>query len=170
MTHSIVSKTIMCRLVVLLSAYFMAQFDFFVVNVAAPSFERSLGAGPVALVLIVGGYAFAYASGMITAGRLGDMLGHRRMFIAGVLAFTVASLLCGLAQNPAELVTARLLQGLAGAMMVPRCSGRSPRPFLLATARARSRGSGSRAGSRRSLARCSVAGWSAPMSSAWAGA
>ena len=123
MTHSIVSKTIMCRLVVLLSAYFMAQFDFFVVNVAAPSFERSLRAGPVALVLIVGGYAFAYASGMITAGRLGDMLGHRGMFIAGVLAFTVASLLCGLAQNPAELVTARLLQGLAGAMMVPQVLG-----------------------------------------------
>jgi len=123
MTHSIVSKTIMCRLVVLLSAYFMAQFDFFVVNVAAPSFERSLRAGPVALELIVGGYAFAYASGMITAGRLGDMLGHRRMFIAGVLAFTVASLLCGLAQNPAELVTARLLQGLAGAMMVPQVLG-----------------------------------------------
>jgi len=123
MTNSIASKTITCRLVVLLSAYFMAQFDFFVVNVAAPSFERSLRAGPVALELIVGGYAFAYASGMITAGRLGDMLGHRRMFIAGVLAFTVASLLCGLAQNPAELVTARLLQGLAGAMMVPQVLG-----------------------------------------------
>jgi len=123
MTNSIVSKTITYRLVVLLSAYFMAQFDFFVVNVAAPSFERSLRAGPVALVLIVGGYAFAYASGMITAGRLGDMLGHRGMFIAGVLAFTVASLLCGLAQNPAELVTARLLQGLAGAMMVPQVLG-----------------------------------------------
>jgi MFS family permease len=123
MTNSIVSKTITCRLVVLLSAYFMAQFDFFVVNVAAPSFERSLRAGPVALELIVGGYAFAYASGMITAGRLGDMLGHRRMFIVGVLAFTVASLLCGLAQNPAELVAARLLQGLAGAMMVPQVLG-----------------------------------------------
>jgi EmrB/QacA subfamily drug resistance transporter len=123
MTNSIVSKSITCRLVVLLSAYFMAQFDFFVVNVAAPSFERSLHAGPVALELIVGGYAFAYASGMITAGRLGDMLGQRRMFITGVLAFTVASLLCGLAQNPAELVTARLLQGLAGAMMVPQVLG-----------------------------------------------
>lgn len=117
------SRTIRWQLVVLLSAYFMAQFDFFVVNVAAPSFERSLGAGPVALELIVGGYAFAYASGMITAGRLGDMLGHRRMFVTGVLFFTVASLLCGLAQNPAELVTARLLQGLAGAMMVPQVLG-----------------------------------------------
>jgi len=117
------SATIGCQLVVLLSAYFMAQFDFFVVNVAAPSFERSLRAGPVALELIIGGYAFAYAAGMITAGRLGDMLGHRRMFIAGVLGFTVASLLCGLAQNPAELVTARLLQGLAGAVMVPQVLG-----------------------------------------------
>jgi EmrB/QacA subfamily drug resistance transporter len=123
MTNSMASKTITGRLVVLLSAYFMAQFDFFVVNVAAPSFEHSLRAGPVALELIVGGYAFAYAAGMITAGRLGDMLGHRRIFIAGVLAFTVASLLCGLARNPAQLVTARLLQGLAGAMMVPQVLG-----------------------------------------------
>ena len=55
MTNSIASKTTTYRLVVLLAAYFMAQFDFFVVNVAAPSFERSLGAGPVALELIVGG-------------------------------------------------------------------------------------------------------------------
>ncbi|UNO44330.1 MFS transporter [Streptomyces sp. MST-110588] len=107
-------------LAVLLSAWFMAQFDFFVVNVAAPSFVHELHAGPSALELIVGGYAFAYASGMITGGRLGDLFGYRRTFILGLLSFALASLLCGLAQNPGQLVGARLLQGFAGAVMVPQ--------------------------------------------------
>lgn len=107
-------------LAVLLSAWFLAQFDFFVVNVAAPSLEHELQVGPAALELIVGGYAFAYAAGMITGGRLGDRFGYRRMFVAGMLAFTVASLLCGLANGPGELVAARLLQGLAGAVLVPQ--------------------------------------------------
>src|SRR5919198_6338766 len=78
--------------VVLLSAWFMAQFDFFVVNVAAPSFQRDLGAGPAALQLIVGGYIFAYAGGMITGGRLGDMYGYRRLFVVGMIASSLASL------------------------------------------------------------------------------
>jgi MFS family permease len=107
-------------LAVLLSAWFLAQFDFFVVNVAADAFRRGLGAGPAELELIVGGYAFSYAAGMITGGRLGDRFGHRRVFVAGVLAFTAASLLCGAAQGPLALVAARLLQGLAGALMVPQ--------------------------------------------------
>ncbi|MEO3890282.1 MFS transporter [Nonomuraea sp. B5E05] len=98
----------------------MAQFDFFVVNVAAPSLERDLRAGPAALELIVAGYAFTYAAGMITGGRLGDRYGYRRVFVWGVAAFTVASLLGGIAQTPAQLVAARLLQGLAGAAMVPQ--------------------------------------------------
>ncbi|MEV0229752.1 MFS transporter [Nonomuraea sp. NPDC050786] len=105
---------------VLLSAWFMAQFDFFVVNVAAPSIEHDLDAGPAALELIVGGYAFTYAAGMITGGRLGDRYGYRRLFIWGVAAFTLASVLCGIAANPPQLVAARLLQGLTGAAMVPQ--------------------------------------------------
>ncbi|MFI6733296.1 MFS transporter [Nonomuraea sp. NPDC050451] len=107
-------------LAVILAAWFMAQFDFFVVNVAAPSIERDLHAGPAALELIVGGYAFTYAAGMITGGRLGDRYGYRRLFIWGVVAFTIASVLCGTAVNPVQLVAARLLQGLAGAAMVPQ--------------------------------------------------
>jgi EmrB/QacA subfamily drug resistance transporter len=105
---------------VILSATFMALFDFFVVNVAAPSMEHDLHAGQAALELIVGGYAFTYASGMVTGGRLGDLLGYRRLFLAGMATFTLASLLCGLAQSPSELVAARLLQGLTGALMVPQ--------------------------------------------------
>lgn len=105
---------------VILSATFMALFDFFVVNVAAPSLEHDLHAGPAALELVVGGYAFTYASGMVTGGRLGDLFGYRRLFLLGMAAFTVASLLCGLARTPGELVAARLLQGLTGAAMVPQ--------------------------------------------------
>ncbi len=107
-------------LTVLLSAMFMAQFDFFVVNVAAPTLAERLQAGPAALELIVGGYAFAYASGMITGGRLGDLFGYRRLFIVGMVGFAGASLLCGVVGNPTELIVARLVQGFAAALMVPQ--------------------------------------------------
>ena len=107
-------------LVVLLSATFIVQFDFFVVNVAAPSLGTDLQASAAALELIVGGYAFAYASGMITGGRLGDLHGHRKLFVIGVIAFTVTSLLCGITVTAEQLVLARLAQGLAGALMVPQ--------------------------------------------------
>ena len=107
-------------LAVLLTATFMGQFDFFVVNVAAPSLQRDLGAGDAALEMIVGGYAFAYAAGLITGGRLGDLLGYRRMFVGGMTAFAATSLLCGLAASPGELIAARLGQGLAAAAMLPQ--------------------------------------------------
>src|SRR5438552_13649314 len=68
---------------VVLSAMFMAMFDYFVVNVAASALQRDLHAGDAALELIVGGYGFAYASGLITGGRLGDLYGHRTLFIMG---------------------------------------------------------------------------------------
>jgi EmrB/QacA subfamily drug resistance transporter len=103
-----------------LIATFMAQFDLFVVNVALPVLQRDLNASDAALQLIVGGYAFVYAAGLITAGRLGDRIGHRTVFLLGMGAFGLTSLWCGLAQNPTELVIARLVQGLAGAAMVPQ--------------------------------------------------
>lgn len=105
---------------VVLLATFMAQFDLYVVNVALPVLQRDLGAGHAALQLIVGGYAFVYAAGLVTAGRLGDRFGHRRMFLAGMTAFGLASLWCGLAQGAADLVAARLVQGLTAAVMVPQ--------------------------------------------------
>jgi MFS family permease len=107
-------------LLVLLAATFLVRFDFFVVNVAALSLGTDLGAGATALELIVGGYAFAYAGGMITGGRLGDLHGHRRLFVLGVIAFTVTSLLCGITVTAGQLVLARLAQGLAAALMVPQ--------------------------------------------------
>jgi EmrB/QacA subfamily drug resistance transporter len=105
---------------VILAALFMAMFDYFVVNVAAPSLQHDLGAGEAAIELIVGGYGFAYASGLITGGRLGDILGHRRLFVVGMLSFTAASFLCGLATSPAMLIGARILQGATAAAMVPQ--------------------------------------------------
>ncbi len=105
---------------VLLMAIFMAQFDLYVVNVAVPSLQHNLHASQAALELIVAGYAFTYASGLITGGRLGDLFGHRRLFLIGIVAFAVASLLCGIAVSPEQLIAARLLQGLTGAAMVPQ--------------------------------------------------
>ena len=105
---------------VVLIAMFMAGFDIWAVNVAAPSLQHDLHVSDAALQLIVGGYAFMYASGMVTGGRLGDLFGYRRMFMIGVISFAAASLLCGLAASPEELVAARLLQGLTGAAMVPQ--------------------------------------------------
>lgn len=105
---------------VLLSAIFMAQFDLYVVNVAVPSLQHSLQANQAELELIVAGYAFTYASGLITGGRLGDLFGHRKIFLIGTIAFAFASLLCGIALSPDQLIAARLLQGLTGAAMVPQ--------------------------------------------------
>ena len=106
-------------LAVLLTATFIGAFDVFVVNVAAPSLQRDLHASDALLQLVVGGYAFAYAAGLITGGRLGDLFGHRRMYVAGMAAFTVSSLACGLARSPVELVAARLAEGLSAAAMLP---------------------------------------------------
>jgi EmrB/QacA subfamily drug resistance transporter len=105
---------------VVLIAMFMAGFDIWAVNVAAPSLQHDLHVGDAALQLIVGGYAFMYATGMVTGGRLGDLFGYRRLFFIGVLSFVAASLLCGVSRSPAELVAARLVQGLTGAVMVPQ--------------------------------------------------
>ncbi|WP_245721975.1 MFS transporter [Nocardia crassostreae] len=105
---------------VILSAMFMAMFDYFVVNVAASSLQHDLAASEAALELVVGGYGFAYASGLVTGGRLGDLFGHRRMFVVGMLAFTLASLLCGLAWNSWSLVGFRVLQGMTAAAMIPQ--------------------------------------------------
>lgn len=105
---------------VLLAAFFMYGFDGNVVNVTLPSLQHELHAGPVALELVVGGYVFGYAAALTTGGRLGDLFGHRKMFLFGLAGFTVASALCSLAQNPVELVGGRVLQGLSAAAIVPQ--------------------------------------------------
>ncbi len=105
---------------VILIAMFMAGFDIWAVNVAAPSLQRDLHVSDAALQLIVGGYAFMYASGMVTGGRLGDLFGYKRLFLIGVVTFALASLACGVAPSAGALVAFRLVQGLTGAVMVPQ--------------------------------------------------
>lgn len=108
---------------VMLAAELMDLLDSTIVNVAGPDLERSLGAGPLGLQWVIGGYALTLGAGLILGGRLGDRFGRRRMFLGGLLAFTLASLLCALAPTIGVLITVRLLQGLAGAMLLPQGLG-----------------------------------------------
>jgi EmrB/QacA subfamily drug resistance transporter len=101
-------------LVVLLAGAFMALLDTTIVNVALPTIRASLDASNATLSWIVSGYALAFGLALIPAGRVGDRLGHKWVFIAGLALFTVASLACGLAQDDIQLIAARAVQGLAG--------------------------------------------------------
>ncbi|MFB7472958.1 MFS transporter [Kitasatospora sp. NPDC056184] len=105
---------------VLLTATFMTALDVFVVNVAIPSLQSDLGAGPAAVQWVVAGFGLAFAAGLITAGRLGDRHGRRRLFGLGLALFTLASAACGLAPTAGALVAARVAQGLAAALMGPQ--------------------------------------------------
>ncbi|WP_432017431.1 MFS transporter [Streptomyces hydrogenans] len=94
--------------------------DFFIVNVALPSIGRDLGAGEALLELFVAGYGLSYAVLLVLGGRLGDLFGRRRLFLAGLVAFGVTSLLCGVAPSAWALVAARVAQGAAAALMLPQ--------------------------------------------------
>lgn len=94
--------------------------DFFIVNVALPTIDHDLGAGPALLELVVAGYGLSYAVLLVLGGRLGDMFGRRRLFIAGMAAFGLTSLACGLAPSAWTLVGARVAQGAAAALMLPQ--------------------------------------------------
>ncbi len=107
-------------LVVLLTGAFLPAFDFFVVNVALPAIHTDLGARPADLELVVAGYGVAFAILLVTGGRLGDLYGRKRMFMLGMVGFTLASALCGVAASPAILIASRLLQGLTAAVMNPQ--------------------------------------------------
>jgi MFS family permease len=105
---------------IVLSATFMSLFDIFVVNVAAPSIQHDLHASSSILEMVVAGYSFSYAAGLVTGARLGDLVGRRRMFTIGLGIFAVASLIAGIAPNSAVLVAARLVQGFGAAAMIPQ--------------------------------------------------
>lgn len=98
----------------------MNLIDVTIVNVALPRFQVTLGASDSALQWIVAGYTLAFALMLLPAGRLGDTFGRKRIFLWGVAGFTTASLLCGLAPTIETLIAARLVQGVAGAMMTPQ--------------------------------------------------
>lgn len=110
-------------LLVLLAGVFISLLDFFIVNVALPDTQRDLHAGASAVQFIVAGYGLALAAGLITAGRLGDLYGRRRMYMLGLGLFTVASAACGLAPSAGFLVFARVVQGAAAALLMPQILG-----------------------------------------------
>lgn len=107
-------------LYVLLLAGFVTIFDLFVVNVAIPSMQAGLEASFSQIGFIVAGYELAFGVLLITGGRLGDMFGRRRLFIIGMLGFTLSSLLCAAAPTANILIGARVLQGLSAALLFPQ--------------------------------------------------
>ena len=107
-------------LIVLLAGQFMALLDVTIVNVAMPTIGRTLHASGAELQLVVAGYTVSYAMFLITGARMGDLYGRRRMFLAGVAVFTVASLTCGIAPSVGVLIAARFVQGAGAAAMMPQ--------------------------------------------------
>ncbi|HEY4175009.1 MAG TPA: MFS transporter [Rhodopila sp.] len=107
-------------LVVVVAAQFMFVVDAFVVNVAIPSIRVDLHATAAEIEAIIAIYQIAFATTVITGGRLGDIYGRKRMFIAGVLAFSVTSLWCGVSGSATALILGRLAQGATAALMVPQ--------------------------------------------------
>jgi MFS family permease len=106
-------------LTILCLAQFMLVLDISVTNVALASIRADLDFAVADLQWIVTSYTLVFGSLLIFFGRVGDLWGRRRLFVIGTAVFSVASLLCGLAQTPAQLIAARALQGLGGAMMSP---------------------------------------------------
>ena len=103
-------------LYVLCAGMLMIVLDVTIVNVALPSIQDDLGFSPSSLAWVVNAYLIAFGGLLLLAGRLGDLIGRRTIFLAGLAVFTVASLLCGLAQSQEMLVAARFVQGIGGAM------------------------------------------------------
>ncbi|HEY4003752.1 MAG TPA: MFS transporter [Pseudonocardia sp.] len=107
-------------LVTVLLAAALAPIDLFIVNVALPTIGADLHASPAALEWVVAGYGVAFALLLVIGGRLGDAFGRRRLLLVGLGAFTLTSLVCGLAPTAGVLVAARLAQGAAAALLVPQ--------------------------------------------------
>lgn len=107
-------------LAIVVAAQFMFGVDAFIVNVAIPTIAVDLHATPAQIESVIAIYLIAYATLVVTGGRLGDIHGTKNVFLAGVLGFTATSLWCGLAQSGTELIMARLAQGATAALMVPQ--------------------------------------------------
>lgn len=107
-------------LISLLSGAFLSVMSAIIVNIALPSIKQEFSASPAAISAVVAYYGLAYGIFLIVGGRLGDRYGRRRAFIFGLAVFTVASLLCGLATSISVLIAARILQGIAAAVLFPQ--------------------------------------------------
>ncbi|MFJ7198012.1 MULTISPECIES: MFS transporter [unclassified Streptomyces] len=107
-------------LAIVMTAAFMDLVDVTIVNIAIPSIREDTGASFSSIQWITAGYSLAFAAGLITGGRLGDIYGRKRLFLIGIGGFTLASALCGFAASPEMLVASRILQGGTAALMVPQ--------------------------------------------------
>ncbi len=111
-------KTI--ALIVVATAFVMDLLDSTILNVAIPAIQADLGASFASIQWLIAGYLLAFATFLITGGRMGDVFGYKKIFLIGVAGFTLASLLSGLAWSPEVLIFTRILQGASAAMMVPQ--------------------------------------------------
>ncbi|WP_296224672.1 MFS transporter [Ralstonia sp. UBA689] len=107
-------------LAALLTGNFVTILDLFIVNVAIPDIRASLHASFAEIQLVMVGYSAAYAVFLLNGARLGDLFGRKRMFLAGMALFTLASALCGLATSPWMLIAMRVAQGLGAAILMPQ--------------------------------------------------
>jgi EmrB/QacA subfamily drug resistance transporter len=107
------------RLALILVASFMVVLDFTIVNIALPSIEREFGVSTPVAQWVVTGYAIAFAGLLILGGRAADLLGRRRMFVVGLVVFSLASLAGGLAEDPVLLIASRIVQGAGAALVAP---------------------------------------------------
>ena len=117
MTHNIDERKRWWALIVLCLGVLMIVLDTTIVNVALPSIRTELAFSETALVWVVNAYMLTFGGFLLLAGRLGDLYGHRRLFLLGITLFTLASAACGLANSQAMLIVARAVQGLGGAVV-----------------------------------------------------
>jgi len=117
MTMDIHDRRRWLALLVLCLGDLMIVLDTTIVNVALPSIREALGFSPASLAWVVNAYLLTFGGFLLLGGRLGDLFGHRRLFLVGISLFTLASLACGLANTQGLLVTARAVQGVGGAVV-----------------------------------------------------
>lgn len=107
-------------LFILSAAAFLSVLDIFIVNVALPTIKKDINATEADIQMVIAGYLLGYAVFLITGARVGDYYGKKKVYVLSMFCFTVASLLCGIAQTPMELNISRSLQGISAAFMVPQ--------------------------------------------------
>ncbi|MEZ0245646.1 MAG: MFS transporter [Methylophilaceae bacterium] len=117
MSHNITHDKRWLALIVLCLGELMIVLDTTIVNVALPSIRQDLGFSETSLVWVVNAYMLTFGGFLLLGGRLGDLYGHRKLFLLGLILFTGASLACGLANTPLILIVARAIQGLGGAVV-----------------------------------------------------
>src|SRR5262245_49005287 len=115
----IVQRRRWSALALIVTAQFMVILDVAIVNVALPSIQTDLGFSETSLQWVISAYAILFGGVLLLGGRLADLLGRRRLFVAGLAIFAAASLLCGLAWSEGSLIAFRAVQGLGGALMAP---------------------------------------------------